>query len=1776
MPVNERKLSSARRAKQSLPGNRKGCRPRLESLEERTVMTAGQWVGTFAGLTPGASLAEQEGYGRALLRGTGLQEQDVSIVRALDLSGAFVLQTPATVSLSTLTAELQPVPGFVYAYEYTTPTAADMMGSPNQGVQYLPPAQRSQNYFGPFDYDQYLTRERNGEFPDQGGPVDPGPADVLTNNDAGGTATGFFTQSETTVVAFGNSVVVGYNDSGSNAGGSNKFTGFSYSTDGGTTFTDGGTLPTNPGGDAGDPVLARNEATGRIYFATLGFSVNTIQVFHSDDNGVTWSAPAVGTPGGASEDKEWIAVDNFAGAGNGNVYLISRNFSTGNGIYLYRSTDHGATFGPTGGTLITTGSQGAYVTVGPDHAVYAFWYVGSTIQMRKSVDQGVTFSPAVTVATFQVAGGVNGDLGLTGIRNGTTVASGFRSNRFPHAAVNPVTGDIYVTYNDRPVAGTDKANIYVVQSTNGGTSWSAPVQVNDDGTNTDQWQPTLAVSPDGTKLGIFYYSRQDDTANNLFKYYGRIATISGATLTFDPGFAVSNTPSLPEFGRDAVINSVYMGDYNHAAATPGFFHVVWSDNRDDYTLGTPRKDPNAYYMRVPVSSGLRVTSTVPAVGSTVAVAPTTFTVNVSDPINPATLAAADFTVNGIPATDFAYTSGTTAVTFIYASTPVTTQGVQVMHVSDAAFARLSDDNPVGVFDGTFTYDSSVLAVISTAPAAGQAFTLPSPFTFDVTFNEPIDPLSVQTTDLQLAGIGGSFVSAVSVLAGNTTVRFTLAGITTEGTLTASIAAGAILDSFGNNGLVPFSASYPVDLATVPFPGGFTSKAPSGSRVYDARGTGIVSFVNDADSFTIDLDAGQTLSLIVTPTATGLQPRVELLDPFGTVIGTASAAAAGQPAGLQATPVGAGTYTVRVTGLANSTGGYGVLATLNAAFEAEGVTGGANDTAATAQSLDPAFTADVLPGAVRRAAVLGSGATTAWTDYYAVTAAAGDAVTVALKNLAGTGTSLFLEDGAGTVLATGGTGATNYDLGIANFAVSAAGVYYLRVAGGAASTYSLISVKNAAFDSEGNDTAATARPLGAGGVIGSVSNGTATTLTLNAIDSGWWSNAGNHTSTNKNYLAGFLAPGTTDRNFFVFSLAGIAQTVTSAQLRISNPLTGYSSPDPSETYEVFDVSTSLPQLRATGTGQTAIFDDLGTGVGYGAQTVSAANNGGFVTVDLNTASVTALNAALGGDFAFGGSLTTLAGTANQFVFGFTGAGTDTRQLIVGLGDPEDWYSVTLAAGQTTLNLLTGTPADGAGAFANTLDPKIDLYDETGTVLVASGVPLGDGRNESLQAAGLTPGATYKVRIQSQNGTTGEYSIGLAATADPPPSDLTVAPSSAAINENDTVTVAGSFTAGSSHTHTVVIDWGPNESSTTLSLAAGVLTFRASHQYRDDNPTGTASDAYPISVVVTDDLSRTVSASASVTVANVAPTVGAIGGANIDAIVRTRATRFTSTFADLAALDTHTVTWNFGDGTGDFGPTAASPGGVAMDHVYAAIGTYTVTLTVRDDDLGVTAVTRQVTVSRAALQDDPLATGQRMLVVGGTADNDQIQVERNGQTRYTVQISTGGGQWQGNFNGPISRVVIDAGAGNDQIAVDRAGAVAAWLYGGAGNDRISGGSGGGLFLGGGGDDRITGGSGRSVQIGGLGADTLVGGGDDDILIGGSTVHDGGEATLAAVLAEWTSGRGYLTRVANLRGLLDATSVLDDGTADRLTGGSGRDWFWIGLSDLITDRRNNELIG
>jgi hypothetical protein len=112
-------------------------------------------------------------------------------------------------------------------------------------------------------------------------------------------------------------------------------------------------------------------------------------------------------------------------------------------------------------------------------------------------------------------------------------------------------------------------------------------------------------------------------------------------------------------------------------------------------------------------------------------------------------------------------------------------------------------------NGYFTFTGGWLTAIWTTPLVGGTFSPPAPgtYTYDLNFGQPVDPASVQPTDLTLSGIQGATVTGVNVINDNFTTEFTL-NIPSGGRLTASIAAGAITDQYGQPN-VAFSGSYPV-------------------------------------------------------------------------------------------------------------------------------------------------------------------------------------------------------------------------------------------------------------------------------------------------------------------------------------------------------------------------------------------------------------------------------------------------------------------------------------------------------------------------------------------------------------------------------------------------------------------------------------------------------------------------------------------------------------------------------------------------------------------------------------------------------------------------------------------------------------------------------------------------------------------------------------------------------------------------------------------------------
>jgi hypothetical protein len=348
----------------------------------------------------------------------------------------------------------------------------------------------------------------------------------------------------------------------------------------------------------------------------------------------------------------------------------------------------------------------------------------------------------------------------------------------------------------------------------------------------------------------------------------------------------------------------------------------------------------------------------PAYGDVVFTPPTDFVVAFNSAYDPATVDASDLTVNGVPADSVTLTDANT-LAFHFATTPVTSQGLQSIHVADGAVASLNSGEGVRELNASFRYDAVLMQVTSTAPAAGSTVLLPVT-TLDLNFNEPFDPASAQASDFTVNQ--GNVVAVTPVDAD--TLRLILSGVVAEGTLNLGMPAGAMTDVYGNPGAA-FASSYKLDFGTVPYPTPLLPQNPAGSLIHTGSQVGFIDPAGDTDTFSVLVDPGQRITLDVKAAGT-LQPAVDLyrVDDTGpTLVGSATAAAAGQEAVLQNVPTvgqigvmgpGPTKFLVVVRGAGDTTGAFTVRMILDASVENEAHGGATNDTWPTAQSLEPSF------------------------------------------------------------------------------------------------------------------------------------------------------------------------------------------------------------------------------------------------------------------------------------------------------------------------------------------------------------------------------------------------------------------------------------------------------------------------------------------------------------------------------------------------------------------------------------------------------------------------------------------------------------------------------------------------------------------------------------------------------------------------------------------------------------------------------------------------------
>lgn len=145
---------------------------------------------------------------------------------------------------------------------------------------------------------------------------------------------------------------------------------------------------------------------------------------------------------------------------------------------------------------------------------------------------------------------------------------------------------------------------------------------------------------------------------------------------------------------------------------------------------------------------------------------------------------------------------------------------------------------------------------------------------------------------------------------------------------------------------------------------------------------------------------------------------------------------------------------------------------------------------------------------------------------------------------------------------------------------------------------------------------------------SFSNGASEIVT--AVDQGWWSPTQNNFAGNTNIITGNCF-GVYWNDFFVFDFSGQSGTVVAASLDL-NTFSVAGAP----TFSLWDVSTPIATLENLDAVPNAtIYADLGSGTRF-SDPLAITTGHADIGVPLNNAGVAAINNALGGSFAIGGS------------------------------------------------------------------------------------------------------------------------------------------------------------------------------------------------------------------------------------------------------------------------------------------------------------------------------------------------------------------------------------------------------------------------------------------------------------------------------------------------------------------------------------------------------------
>ena len=360
--------------------------------------------------------------------------------------------------------------------------------------------------------------------------------------------------------------------------------GFAYTATGGTRWIAPGVLQNNV--FRSDPVL-NSDTVGRFFYLSLLENFFD-DLWRSITGGQSWTL--VGPADGG--DKQWFTIDNTNSSGHGFQYQCwSTDGNNYGGRQFTRSTNGGLTWmnpinipnSPAWGTL-DVDSAGSLFIGGVNLSTNGIWCVRSTNAKNGAVTPTFDQSTHVNLGGDIVFGQSINPEGLVGQVFLAVDRSGTSTN-----------DNVYLLASVQPSGFTVGSDVMFARSTNGGTTFSAPLRINDDAVNHAKWHwfGTLSVAPSG-RIDAVWYDMRNSPNNITSQLFYSYSTDGGES--WSANVAVSN-PFNPFIGYP---NQQKIGDYITVVSDDAGANVAYA--------ATFNGEEDIYYVRILPSAAVAQTN----------------------------------------------------------------------------------------------------------------------------------------------------------------------------------------------------------------------------------------------------------------------------------------------------------------------------------------------------------------------------------------------------------------------------------------------------------------------------------------------------------------------------------------------------------------------------------------------------------------------------------------------------------------------------------------------------------------------------------------------------------------------------------------------------------------------------------------------------------------------------------------------------------------------------------------------------------------------------------------------------------------------------------------------------------------------------------------------------------------------------------------------------------------------------------------------------------------